>query len=247
MTAKLLQTLPPDLDRQRLPKHVAVIMDGNGRWAKQKGMPRIAGHRQGVDALKDLLRCCKDWGIAALTVYAFSTENWSRPAQEVDFLMVLFERMLRRELDEMCQEEVRISFVGDLDSLSKSLRNEIERSQNATANNQAIHFTVAINYGSRREIVKACRQIAEATLAGEVNPENIDENLFEQHLYTAGNHNPDLLIRTSGEMRLSNFLLWQMAYTEMYFTHTLWPDFNRSEFHRALVDYQDRDRRFGKV
>ena len=247
MTAKLLQTLPPDLDRQRLPKHVAVIMDGNGRWAKQKGMPRIAGHRQGVDALKDLLRCCKDWGIAALTVYAFSTENWSRPAQEVDFLMVLFERMLRRELDEMCQEGVRISFVGDLDSLSKSLRNEIERSQNATANNQAIHFTVAINYGSRREIVKVCRQIAEATLAGDVNPEHIDENLFEQHLYTAGNHNPDLLIRTSGEMRLSNFLLWQMAYTEMYFTHTLWPDFNRSEFHRALIDYQDRDRRFGKV
>jgi undecaprenyl diphosphate synthase len=147
----------------------------------------------------------------------------------------------------MCQEGVRISFVGDLDSLSKSLRNEIERSQNATANNQAIHFTVAINYGGRREIVKVCRQIAEATLAGEVNPENIDENLFEQHLYTAGNHNPDLLIRTSGEMRLSNFLLWQMAYTEMYFTHTLWPDFNRSEFHRALVDYQDRDRRFGKV
>jgi undecaprenyl diphosphate synthase len=127
------------------------------------------------------------------------------------------------------------------------LRNEIERSQTATANNQAIHFTVAINYGSRREIVRVCRQIAEATLAGEIQPENIDENVFEQHLYTAGNHNPDLLIRTSGEMRLSNFLLWQMAYTEMYFTNTLWPDFDRHEFHRALVDYQERDRRFGKV
>ncbi len=247
MTAKLLQTLPADLDRQRLPKHVAVIMDGNGRWAKQKGMPRNAGHRKGVDALKDLLRCCKDWGIAALTVYAFSTENWSRPAQEVDFLMVLFERMLRRELEEMCNEGVRISCVGDLDSLPKSLQSGIERSQIATANNQAIHFTVAINYGSRREIVKVCRQIAEATLAGEIKSENIDENLFEQHLYTAGNHNPDLLIRTSGEMRLSNFLLWQMAYTEIYFTHTLWPDFNRDEFHRALIDYQERDRRFGKV
>jgi len=247
MTAKLLHTLPPDLDRQRLPQHVAVIMDGNGRWAKQKGMPRIAGHRQGVDALKDLLRCCKDWGIAALTVYAFSTENWSRPAQEVDFLMVLFERMLHRELQEMCSEGVRISFVGDLDSLPKSLSAEIARSQIATANNQAIHFTVAINYGSRREIVRVCRQIAEESLAGEIKPEDIDENLFEQHLYTAGNHNPDLLIRTSGEMRLSNFLLWQMAYTEMYFTNTLWPDFNRSEFHKALIDYQERDRRFGKV
>ena len=247
MTAKLLQTLPTDLDRHRLPQHVAVIMDGNGRWAKQKGMPRIAGHRQGVDSLKDLLRCCKDWGIAALTVYAFSTENWSRPAQEVDFLMVLFERMLRHELEEMCREGIRISFVGDLDSLSNSLRSEIERSQIATVNNQSIHFTVAINYGSRREIVRVCRQIAKDALSGEIKPENIDENLFEQHLYTAGTRNPDLLIRTSGEMRLSNFLLWQMAYTEMYFTHTLWPDFNRSEFHRALIDYQERDRRFGKV
>lgn len=137
--------------------------------------------------------------------------------------------------------------MGDSDSLSKSLRSEIERSQIATANNQAIHFTVAINYGSRREIVRVCRQIADATLAGEIKPENIDENLFEQHLYTAGTHHPDLLIRTSGEMRLSNFLLWQMAYTEIYFTHTLSPDFNRSEFHRALIDYQERDRRFGKV
>ena len=247
MTAKLLQTLPTDLDRHRLPQHVAVIMDGNGRWAKQKGMPRIAGHRQGVDSLKDLLRCCKDWGIAALTVYAFSTENWSRPAQEVDFLMVLFERMLRHELEEMCREGIRISFVGDLDSLSNSLRSEIERSQIATVNTQSIHFTVAINYGSRREIVRVCRQIAKDAQSGEIKPENIDENLFEQHLYTAGTRNPDLLIRTSGEMRLSNFFLWQMAYTEMYFTHTLWTDFNRSEFHRALIDYQERDRRFGKV
>ena len=247
MTAKLLQTLPPDLDRQRLPQHIAVIMDGNGRWAKQRSLPRIAGHRQGVEALKDILRCCKDWGIAALTVYAFSTENWGRPAHEVDFLMVLFEQMLRRELEEMCREGVRISFVGDLESLSKPLRHEIERSQIATLHNQAIHFTVAINYGSRREIIKVCRQIAEAAKSGEIDPENIDENLFEQHLYTAGNHTPDLLIRTSGEMRLSNFLLWQMAYTEMYFTDVLWPDFSRQELHRALIDYQERDRRFGKV
>ncbi|MDX2256463.1 MAG: isoprenyl transferase [Pseudanabaenaceae cyanobacterium bins.39] len=247
MTAKLLQTLPTDLDRQRLPQHIAVIMDGNGRWAKQRGLPRIAGHRQGVDALKEMLRCCKDWGIASLTAYAFSTENWGRPAQEVDFLMVLFEQMLRRELDEMCQEGVRISFVGDFESLPKSLRNEIERSQQATINNQAIHFTVAINYGSRREILKVCRQIASAAKSGEIDPENIDENLFEQYLDTAGTHHPDLLIRTSGEMRLSNFLLWQMAYTEMYFTNIFWPDFDRHELHQALVNYQDRQRRFGKL
>jgi undecaprenyl diphosphate synthase len=247
MTAKLLHKLPPDLDQLRLPHHVAVIMDGNGRWAKNKGFPRIIGHRQGVDALKDLLRCCKDWGIGALTAYAFSTENWGRPLEEVDFLMVLFERILRREMAEMCAEGVKITFVGDLAALPLSLQAEINQSMAATANNQAIHFTVAINYGSRNEIIKVCRQVAESVQKGEVKLEEVDENLFNQHLYTAGESDPDLLIRTSGEMRLSNFLLWQLAYTEIYFTPTLWPDFNRTEFHRALVEYQKRDRRFGKT
>jgi undecaprenyl diphosphate synthase len=247
MTAKLLHTLPPDLDQLRLPHHVAVIMDGNGRWAKNKGFPRIIGHRQGVDTLKDLLRCCKDWGIGALTAYAFSTENWGRPLEEVDFLMVLFERILRREMAEMCAEGVRITFVGDLAALPQSLQAEINQSMVATANNQAIHFTVAINYGSRNEIIKVCRQVAESVQKGEVKLEEVDENLFNQHLYTAGESDPDLLIRTSGEMRLSNFLLWQLAYTEIYFTPTLWPDFNRPEFHRALLEYQKRDRRFGKT
>jgi undecaprenyl diphosphate synthase len=247
MTAKLLQTLPPDLDCQRLPKHVAVIMDGNGRWAKQRGMPRIMGHRKGVDVIKDLLLCCIDWGINSLTAYAFSTENWERPSEEVDFLMVLFERMLRQELEQMGRDGVRITFVGDLDRLPKSLQAEIARSMADTANNQAVHFTVAINYGSRREIVRVCRQLTEMVEGGKLKSSDIDESLFEQHLYTAGNLDPDLLIRTSGEMRLSNFLLWQMAYTEIYFTNTLWPDFNRTEFHRALLDYQERDRRFGTV
>ncbi|MFN7715235.1 MAG: isoprenyl transferase [Pseudanabaenaceae cyanobacterium] len=247
MTAELLQNLPADIDRQRLPQHIAVIMDGNGRWAKRRGLPRIAGHRQGVDTLKDILRCCKDWGIGALTVYAFSTENWGRPAQEVDFLMVLFERMLRRELEEMHREGVRITFVGNLEALPPSLRHEIDRSMVDTAQNQAIHFTVAINYGSRREIVKVCQSLIEQVQAGKLDAAEIDENLFEQHLYTAGSHDPDLLIRTSGEMRLSNFLLWQMAYTEMYFTQVLWPDFDRHALHRALLDYQSRDRRFGKL
>ncbi|AFY73948.1 undecaprenyl diphosphate synthase [Synechococcus sp. PCC 7502] len=247
MTAKLLHTLPSDLDQARLPRHVAVIMDGNGRWARQKGLPRIIGHRQGVDALKDLLRCCKDWGIKALTAYAFSTENWGRPTEEVDFLMILFERILRRELAEMCREGVRITFVGDLASLPTSLQAEIKESMAATVNNQSIHFTVAINYGSRHEIIKVCRQLAQAVQIGEIKLEQIDEALFQQHLYTSGEIDPDFLIRTSGEMRLSNFLLWQIAYTEIYFTPTLWPDFDRSEFHQALLDYQGRDRRFGKA
>jgi len=246
MTAKLLQ-LPSDLDQVKLPHHVAVIMDGNGRWAKQKGFPRIIGHRQGVDALKDLLRCCKDWGMSALTAYAFSTENWGRTMEEVDFLMVLFERILRRELAEMCDEGVRITFVGDLEALSASLQAEIQHSMTATAKNQAIHFTVAINYGSRHEIIKVCRQVAAEVQKGEIKLEEVDENLFNQHLYTAGESDPDLLIRTSGEMRLSNFLLWQIAYSEIYFTPTLWPDFNRNEFHQALLEYQRRDRRFGKT
>ena len=247
MTAKLLETLPADLDRQRLPKHVAVIMDGNGRWAKRQGLPRVVGHRQGVDTLKDLLRCCKDWGIASLTAYAFSTENWGRPVEEVDFLMILFERMLRQELEQMHLEGVRIRFVGDLAALPKSLQTEMQRSMVETADNSAIQFTVAINYGSRHEIVKVCCQLAEMVEQDRLKPEEITEKLFAEHLYTAGASDPDLLIRTSGEMRISNFLLWQIAYSEIYFTDILWPEFNRAEFHRALVAYQERDRRFGKI
>jgi undecaprenyl diphosphate synthase len=249
MTTRLsaLQELPPDLERERLPKHVAVIMDGNGRWAKQQGLPRIMGHKCGVDALKDILRCCKDWGIQALTAYAFSTENWGRPLEEVDFLMTLFERVLRQELQEMMDEDVKIKFVGNLHALPRSLQNEIERSMAATQTNQGIQFTIATNYGGRQEIIEACRAIAVQVQQGVLKPEDIDEGIFERHLYTAGNCDPDLLIRTSGEMRLSNFLLWQMAYGEIYITNTLWPNFDRAEFHRALCDYQQRDRRFGKV
>ncbi|MBD2415177.1 di-trans,poly-cis-decaprenylcistransferase [Nostoc calcicola FACHB-389] len=239
--------LPTDLNPQHLPHHIAVIMDGNGRWAKNRGLPRIAGHRQGAKTLKELLRCCKHWGIKALTAYAFSTENWQRPVEEVDFLMLLFERLLRRELTQMHQEGVRISFIGDLSVLPKSLQTEMARSMTETLNNQAIHFTVAVNYGSRNEITKVCRQVAELVEKGELSAEQVNENLIEKHLYTADIPEPDLLIRTSGEMRLSNFLLWQMAYTEMYFTDVLWPDFDTQAFHEALLSYQKRDRRFGKV
>ncbi|MCM1982195.1 polyprenyl diphosphate synthase [Lyngbya confervoides] len=242
-----LDKLPVDLEVQKLPRHVAVIMDGNGRWAQQQGLPRFIGHRRGVDALKALLRCCKDWGIGALTAYAFSTENWRRPMPEVEFLMTLFERVLRRELQEMVEEGVQIRFVGDLQALPDTLQREINRAMEATQMNRDIQFVVATNYGGRTEIVQACRAIAQAVKAGRLAAEEIDESIFEQYLYTAGIGDPDLLIRTSGEMRVSNFLLWQMAYAELYVTNTLWPDFNRQEFHRALVSYQQRQRRFGKL
>ncbi|MBE9051536.1 isoprenyl transferase [Nostocales cyanobacterium LEGE 11386] len=242
-----LQYLPPDLKRELLPKHVAVIMDGNGRWAKRQGLPRIMGHKRGVDALKDLLRCCRDWGIQALTAYAFSTENWKRPQEEVDFLMTLFQRVLRQELREMVEENVQIQFVGNLPALPLSLQQEISRSMAETQHNRGIRFSVATNYGGRQEILQACRAIAEKVQQGVLKPDEIDEELFERHLYTAGITDPDLLIRTSGEMRLSNFLLWQMAYGEIYITDTLWPDFDRNEFHRALYAYQQRERRFGKI
>jgi undecaprenyl diphosphate synthase len=248
MTASLvLKTLPPDLSPQLLPRHVAVIMDGNGRWAQQRGLPRVVGHQRGVQTLKDLLRCCKDWGIPALTTYAFSTENWGRPHEEVDFLMVLFERVLRAELREMHREGVRIRFVGDLQQLPGSLQREIDRAVTLTRGNGAIQFTVATNYGGRQEIVHACQELARQVQAGLLKPEEIGEAHVQQHLYTHDLPDPDLLIRTSGEQRLSNYLLWQMAYTEQYFTPILWPDFDREAFHQALCSYQSRQRRFGKV
>ncbi|MEQ9368727.1 MAG: isoprenyl transferase [Coleofasciculus chthonoplastes F3-SA18-01] len=243
----ILKELPSDLDQERLPKHVAVIMDGNGRWAKRRGIPRIMGHRRGVDTLKQLLRCCDDWGIQALTAYAFSTENWGRPIEEVEFLMTLFERVLMRELQEMMEENVCIQFVGNLTALPQSLQNQIERAMTQTQNNTGIQFTVATNYGGREEILQACRAIATQVQHGQLQPDDIDEALFSRHLYTANIGDPDLLIRTSGEMRLSNFLLWQMAYAEFYITDAFWPDFDREAFHQALIAYQKRERRFGKV
>ncbi|HAC64370.1 MAG TPA: isoprenyl transferase, partial [Cyanothece sp. UBA12306] len=221
--------------------------DGNGRWAKSRGLPRIMGHQRGVDTLKDLLRCCQDWGVPALTAYAFSTENWGRPLEEVEFLMTLFERVLRRELREMMEENVKIRFVGNLAVLPPSLQEEISRSMEDTQNNTGIEFSVATNYGGRQEIIQACQAIATQVQQGLLNPDDIDETVFEDHLYTRGITYPDLLIRTSGEMRLSNFLLWQLAYAEIYVTQTFWPDFNREEFHQALLAYQQRERRFGKV
>jgi undecaprenyl diphosphate synthase len=247
MASRNFLTLPEDLDPQRLPCHIAVIMDGNGRWAMQRGLPRFAGHRQGARALKELLRCCKDWGIATLTAYAFSTENWQRPRSEVQFLMGLFEQLLQRELAEMQREGVKITFIGDRSSLSPSLQQEMYRATQETAHNHQVHFNVAINYGSRNELINACRQLVQQVQQGTLHPSEINAARLEEQLYTAGNPDPDLLIRTSGEMRLSNYLLWQIAYTELYFTDVLFPNFDREALYHALLHYQGRDRRFGKV
>jgi undecaprenyl diphosphate synthase len=247
MTAQLLTTLSTETHLANLPQHVAVIMDGNGRWAKQKGLPRIEGHRRGANTLKEMLRYCKDLGIKTLTAYAFSTENWGRPLGEVNFLMGLFERLLQKELREMEAEAVCINFIGDLTPLPASLQQEMRHSMERTKNNQGVFFNVAINYGSRHEMINACRIIAEKVQQGELAASEINEATISQHLYTTASPDPDLLIRTSGEMRLSNFLLWQLAYTEIYVTNTLWPDFDSVQFDLALEAFQQRDRRFGKV
>ena len=250
MTAQLISTSAKQSTKEniiKLPQHVAVIMDGNGRWAKQRGLPRIEGHRRGANTLKHILRYCKNWGIKTLTAYAFSTENWGRPTAEVSFLMGLFERLLQKELKEMEAEEVCINFIGDLTPLPQSLQTEIRHSIERTKDNQGVFFNVAINYGSRNEMVEACQTIAQKVQQGELVASEIDESIISQHLYTSASPDPDLLIRTSGEMRLSNFLLWQLAYTEIYVTDTLWPDFDSEQFARALESFQQRDRRFGKV
>ena len=241
------QPLPAALQRERLPRHVAVIMDGNGRWARRRGLPRVMGHRAGVESLKRTLRLCSDWGIGALTAYAFSTENWTRPGEEVAFLMTLFERVLEREIEALEQEQVRIRFLGDLEELPLGLQNLIGEATARTASNGGIHFNVCTNYGGRRELVRAARRLAEQVAAGTLAPEAITEAAFAAELHTVGEQDPDLLIRTSGEQRISNFLLWQLAYAELHITDVLWPDFDREALLQALLDYQGRRRRFGGV
>ena len=220
-------------------------MDGNGRWAESRGLPRVMGHRAGVETLKSTLRLCSDWGISALTAYAFSTENWSRPGDEVNFLMTLFERVLERELQALEAERVRIRFLGDLEPLPSRLQSLIEEATKSTASNDGIHFSVCTNYGGRHELVVAARRLAERAASGELDPSEIDEHTLAGELFTAGEIDPDLLIRTSGEHRISNFLLWQLAYAEIHVTDVLWPDFDRKALVGAFLDYQSRTRRFG--
>jgi undecaprenyl diphosphate synthase len=241
------RALPAGLDPLRMPRHVAVIMDGNGRWARQRGLPRMMGHRAGVEALKRTLRLCSDWGVGSLTAYAFSTENWSRPGEEVSFLMTLFERVLARELEGLEREQVRIRFLGELEELPRGLQDLIADATSRTAGNTGIRFNVCTNYGSRREMVRAAQKLAKLVASGELKPQEITEATFAAQLHTAGEEDPDLLIRTSGEQRLSNFLLWQLAYAELHLTDVLWPDFDAQALEGALRDFQGRQRRFGGV
>lgn len=241
---------PTLLDAHRVPRHVAVIMDGNGRWAKKRALNRLKGHKAGIEAVRETIRCASDVGVDYLTIYSFSTENWKRPQDEVTGLMELFAKTMLAEVDGLHEEHVRVRTIGDLSALPKDTRDAFDEAWEKTKGNDGMTLVVAVNYGSRQEILNATerlmREAAEAAVAGR-GIDRPTEHDFEQGLYTADIPDPDLLIRTSGEMRVSNFLLWQIAYTEFYCSEVLWPDFDRYEFLRALLDYQGRDRRFGAV
>lgn len=236
-----------EIDLGRIPRHVSIIMDGNGRWAQARGLDRSRGHVAGVDSLRETVTTSVRLGLDVLSVYAFSTENWKRPEHEVNLLMHLFATTLVKELPLFHQENVRLRFLGDLSALPEETRDVFQEGLDETADHDGMTFALAVNYGSRAEIVRACREISEEVAAGGIAPEDLTEEVFASHLYTAGLPDPDLLIRTSGELRLSNYLLWQLAYTEFYVTETLWPDFDRWEFLRAVRSFQGRNRRFGGV
>lgn len=231
--------------QSRLPEHVAIIMDGNGRWAKSRGLPRTAGHKKGADSLRTIMNACQAAGVRYLTIYAFSSENWKRPTDEVSDLMQLLQHYLRQELDTLHKNNIRLRFIGDMTQLDNAILASINNAKQLTAGNTDFHFTVALSYGSRQEMVRAMRTLAKNIEDGKITSSDISEDVISNALDTSGLPEPDLLIRTGGEQRLSNFLLWQSAYTEFYFTPVLWPDFDASHFNEALVEYAKRDRRFG--
>jgi undecaprenyl diphosphate synthase len=233
------------LDLTRLPRHIAVIMDGNGRWAKRRLLPRVAGHRAGVEAVRKIVEACARLGIEVLTLYAFSVENWKRPVLEVEALMTFLKEYLRKEISTLDRYQIRFETIGRISELDPSVQEELRLARDRTARNQGMVLNVALNYGGRVELVDAFRELLQKCIKEGVAPDSITEREIETHLYTANLPNPDLLIRTSGELRVSNFLLWQIAYAEIYVTETLWPDFDRRDLLVALSEYQKRDRRFG--
>ena len=234
-----------EFDPAAAPRHVAIIMDGNGRWAKKRGLPHVAGHSAGAKAVRECIAASIELGIDYLTIYSFSSENWTRPVDEVSGLMSLFVEVLERELTNLQRMHVRVRVIGRMDALPTKTREAFERVVANTVHNDGLSLVVALNYGGRVELVEAARSLARDAAAGVLDPESIDEAAFDARLYTAEIPDPDLLIRTSGEMRVSNFLLWQIAYSEFWVTATLWPDFDRTDLLRAVVDFQKRDRRFG--
>jgi len=235
------------MDKDHMPGHIAIIMDGNGRWARMRGLPRIAGHREGIKSVREIVTFCREVGIEVLTIYAFSAENWKRPELEVKALMMFLEEYLQRELKTLMDNNIRFMTIGQTDKLPGSVKKWIEKVEKKTEHNTSMILNIALSYGGRTEIVDAILRIMNDITNGAIKPENIDSKLFSNYLYTKGLPDPDLMIRTSGETRISNFLLWQIAYAELYFTKTLWPDFRRHDLLLAILDYQHRERRFGMI
>ena len=233
--------------KDELPQHVAIIMDGNGRWAKKKNLPRMEGHRVGIEKIREITQVCSDLGIKILTIYAFSCQNWKRPSREVNFLMSRFEAYLDKEIDELHKKGVRFQVIGRREGLSTSIQKKIRKAMSLTRDNKDLIFNLALNYGGQEEILDAVKKIAQEVKKGDLSPEEIDLTLFKRYLYTDDLAYPGLLIRTGGEYRVSNFLLWQIAYTEFWITPIFWPDFGREEFIKALEDYAQRERRFGGI
>lgn len=231
--------------KEKLPRHLAIIMDGNGRWAEKRSLDRIAGHRQGAESVREVVRACREIGIPYLTLFAFSSENWSRPREEVEALMALLQEYVASELPEMLENNIRLLAIGDLSRLPKEVFTALQEAVKQTSTADGLILSLALSYGGRDDILQAIRRIMVNCRDGNLTPEDIDENLFSKYLWTAPLPDPDLLIRTSGEQRLSNFFLWQLAYTEIYITPTLWPDFTKEDLIQALLDYQERERRFG--
>jgi undecaprenyl diphosphate synthase len=237
------EMLVRQINFERLPAHIAIIMDGNGRWAAQRHLPRVEGHRAGIDAVRDTVETAARLGIKVLTLYAFSIENWKRPAAEISTLMMLLKRYLRSELKTLLTNDIRFRVIGRMDDLADDIQDELRAAIDRTAGDTGMLFNIALNYGGRAEIVDAARK----AMAAGINPADLDEQRFSSFLYTAGQPDPDLLIRTSGEMRVSNYLLWQIAYAEIYVTETLWPDFRRRHLVEAVLAYQKRERRYGGI
>ncbi len=239
--------LKEQINTKKLPRHIAIIMDGNGRWAQQRGNSRVFGHKNGVAAVRDTVEAAAELGIGYLTLYAFSTENWMRPRTEIDALMSLLVATINKETKTLQENNVRLAAIGDIDSLPGNVGKHLKKAIKDTKNNTGLVLVLALSYSSRWEITNAVRQIGEKVEKGELKSENINSTLFEKFLNTAGFPEPELLIRTSGEYRISNFLLWQIAYSELYFTDTLWPDFRRDNLYEAIISYQKRERRFGRI
>ncbi len=230
-----------------LPRHVAVIMDGNGRWAKKRGLTRVLGHRKGVNAVRETVEAASELNIKALTLYTFSTENWNRPKAEVNTLMSILVSSLKKELPTFQKNNIKLQTIGNIDKLPNKAKKELKETIEKTKNNTQLILTLALNYGSREEIINTTKLISKKIVNNELKVEEIDENTINNHLYTFTLPDVDFLIRTSGELRISNFLLWQIAYAELYFTEVLWPDFNKDDFYKAIINYQSRERRFGKT